>query len=42
MIINISKVDNGQLINLKKAKLLIPYALDIKQNDAEMSLSDHL
>jgi len=29
-------------MNLKKAKLLIPYALDIKQNDAEMSLSDHL
>ena len=23
-------------------KLLIPYSLDIKQNDAEMSLSDHL
>ena len=42
MIINISKVDNGRLMNLKKAKLLIPYALDIKQNDAEMSLSDHL
>jgi len=23
-------------------KLLIPYSLNIKQNDAEMSLSDHL
>lgn len=26
----------------KKKGLLIPYTLDIKQNDAEMSLSDHL
>ena len=25
-----------------KNDLLIPYALNIKQNDAEMSLSDHL
>lgn len=29
-------------MNIKKAKLLIPYDLDIRQNDAEMSLSDHL
>ena len=28
--------------SIKKRNLLIPYTLDIKQNDAEMSLSDHL
>jgi sec-independent protein translocase protein TatC len=28
--------------NIKKQNLLIPYSLDIRQNDAEMSLSDHL
>jgi sec-independent protein translocase protein TatC len=27
---------------IKKQNLLIPYSLDIRQNDAEMSLSDHL
>ena len=26
----------------EKKKSLIPYSLDIRQNDAEMSLSDHL
>ena len=28
--------------SIKKRDLLIPYSLDIRQNDAEMSLSDHL
>ena len=27
---------------IKKQNLLISYSLDIRQNDAEMSLSDHL
>ena len=30
-------------MNIRKVKsVLVPYSLDIKQNDAEMSLSDHL